>query len=368
MRPRSFPCRDRRRRRARRGGRPDDGVLVGLDGGEHVPHPVRAAAAQLGDERGLVVQSGAPLQSVGGEHLVPVVADPPRVQRYLRRLTRPIGWAWVAAKNGSAAGERQSISRRRPVLSVRPIRPMYRGSGLSASTMWPRHRSRPKRRRARRRAVSRWTSASRSIACRPMPPGDLSAASRRSDSSAIVCSRVSAIAAKCRSSSAISNGSALAERLSGRSNALVVRKFMSAAPIRVRVRRVRRRTHVRPRVERPRRQYAASHRHNVTARPMIRQKQMHFVNLPFPQVPASVCDCAARTGPCRKPPGALYVESGEGCVPISAPTRPGGRQTLARRQRTPGMRERRARIIEARITRRDTPDAARCMGIASVTA
>ena len=54
----------------------DDGVLVGLDGAEHVAHPGRPAAAQGGDERGLVVQRGVALQAVGGEHLVPVVADP----------------------------------------------------------------------------------------------------------------------------------------------------------------------------------------------------------------------------------------------------------------------------------------------------
>ncbi|GGX28604.1 hypothetical protein GCM10010341_57570 [Streptomyces noursei] len=58
------------------GTRPDDGVLVGLDGGEHVAHPRRPGAAQAGDEGGLVVERGVPVQSVGGEHLVPVVADP----------------------------------------------------------------------------------------------------------------------------------------------------------------------------------------------------------------------------------------------------------------------------------------------------
>jgi hypothetical protein len=54
----------------------DDGVLVGLDGAEHVAHPVRAVAAQAGDEGGLVVERGVPLEPVRREHLVPVVADP----------------------------------------------------------------------------------------------------------------------------------------------------------------------------------------------------------------------------------------------------------------------------------------------------
>lgn len=41
---------------------------------------------------------------------------------------------------------------------------------------------------------------------------------------------------------------------------------------------------------------------------------MHFVNLRFPQDLASISDSAARPGACRKPPGALYVESGKESV------------------------------------------------------
>ena len=44
---------------------PDDGVLVGLDRAEHVAHPAGAAAAQAGDERGLVVERGVPLEPSG---------------------------------------------------------------------------------------------------------------------------------------------------------------------------------------------------------------------------------------------------------------------------------------------------------------
>ena len=55
----------------------DDRVLVGLDGAEHVPHPGRAAAAEGGDEGGLVVERrGVPVEPALGEDLVPVVADP----------------------------------------------------------------------------------------------------------------------------------------------------------------------------------------------------------------------------------------------------------------------------------------------------
>ena len=58
------------------GSRPDDGVLVGRDGAEHVSHPGRPAGAHAGDEGGLVVERGAAFKPVRGEHLVPVVADP----------------------------------------------------------------------------------------------------------------------------------------------------------------------------------------------------------------------------------------------------------------------------------------------------
>jgi hypothetical protein len=44
---------------------PDDRVLVGLDGAEHVAHPRRAAAAQAGDEGGLVVERGVARDAVG---------------------------------------------------------------------------------------------------------------------------------------------------------------------------------------------------------------------------------------------------------------------------------------------------------------
>jgi hypothetical protein len=57
--------------------RADDGVLVGLNGAKHVPHPGRPVAAQAGDEGGLVVERGMPFEPIRGEHLVPVIADPP---------------------------------------------------------------------------------------------------------------------------------------------------------------------------------------------------------------------------------------------------------------------------------------------------
>jgi hypothetical protein len=91
-----------------------------------------------------------------------------------------------------------------------------------------------------------------------MPPGALRVASRVADSSAIVRSRHSAMAAKCRSSAAVSVGSALAARRSGRANTLVGREFKSAAP-----------------------------------------------------VSGTAGKCAPIPGPCRKPPSTLYVEHGK---------------------------------------------------------
>ena len=74
---------------------------------------------------GLVVERDAPAPAVGGESLVPWSLTQPRSRRWGNGLsTRPIRLAWVAPKNGSAAGERQSTSSRRPALSVRPSRPM----------------------------------------------------------------------------------------------------------------------------------------------------------------------------------------------------------------------------------------------------
>ena len=54
----------------------DDGVLVGLDGAQHVAHPGRTAPAEGGDEGRLVVERRGVGQSLLGERLVPVVDDP----------------------------------------------------------------------------------------------------------------------------------------------------------------------------------------------------------------------------------------------------------------------------------------------------
>ncbi len=122
----------------------------------------------------------------------------------------------------------------------------------------------------RSRAVSRWTSRSRSSASWPMPPGALRAASRRSDRSAIDCARLSAMAAKCASSPPINAGSALAAHVSAREKALGVGIVKSGAPI-------------------PRRGAGRA------------------------------ADSPPPRGPCRKPPGPLYVGSGGGAHSARSP-------------------------------------------------
>ncbi len=57
----------------------DDRILLGLDGAQDIAHPGGPVAAQAGDEGGLVVErrvAGKPVNPVGDEHFVPVVADP----------------------------------------------------------------------------------------------------------------------------------------------------------------------------------------------------------------------------------------------------------------------------------------------------
>ena len=128
-----------------------------------------------------------PLEPVGGEHLVPVVADPARASTgsgagspgpsgrrgSRRRTARP-----PASASRPAAG-RPPRSREAEPTDVRPARAVAR------RTIRPRHRSRPNRRSVRSRAVSRCTSWSRSSASWPVPPGARRAASSRSVRSAI---------------------------------------------------------------------------------------------------------------------------------------------------------------------------------------
>ena len=93
----------------------DDGVLVGLDGAEHVSHPGRPVAAQAGDERGLVVERRAALEPGRGVHLVPVVADPaagPAVPAAARQAHRVgVGRPEERLGRGRAPVDQQSPAR-----------------------------------------------------------------------------------------------------------------------------------------------------------------------------------------------------------------------------------------------------------------
>ena len=90
-------------------------------------------AAQAGDERGLVVERGVPVQPVRGEHLVPVVADPaagPAVPAAAGQAHRVgVGRAEERLGRGGAPVDAAAGG---PPASVRPSRPMYTGSGSSA--------------------------------------------------------------------------------------------------------------------------------------------------------------------------------------------------------------------------------------------
>ena len=93
----------------------DDGVLVGLDGAEHVPHPGRPVAAQAGNERGLVIERSAALEPVSVVHLVPVVADPaagPAIPATAREAHRVgVGRSEERLGSGGAPVDQQSPAR-----------------------------------------------------------------------------------------------------------------------------------------------------------------------------------------------------------------------------------------------------------------
>ena len=243
----------------------DDGVLVGLDRAEHVAHPRRPAAAEAGDERRLVVERGVPLEAVGGEHLVPVVGDPaagPAVAAAAREPHRVgVGGAEERlGRGGAPVDEQPATGARRSGRAGRRTRARCRRRRRCG----PRHRSRLKRRSVRRRAVSRWTSRSRSIASWPVPPGALRATSRRSVRSAIDCSRLS----RDRGEVQLVGGDQRRVGLGGE---------------------------VVGQVERTARQ--AGH---------VDQLQSARV--------AGIGDSAARRGACRKTRGALYLGKGEGML------------------------------------------------------
>lgn len=146
--------------------------------------------------------------------------------------------------------------------------------------MCPRHRSRPNL-----RSVRSHRSAGGSRCPGPSPDGPCRRATcaRRRGARTVRRSTAQGTRRWPRSASrhaAVSFGSALGERRSGRSNALVVSGFMSAVPIRGRAREFRRCALPRVGVRCPPPQ-GGPHRAAVAGQPANRQKHMHSVDLPF---------------------------------------------------------------------------------------
>ncbi len=103
------PVHDQRTARARA----DDGVLVGLDGAQHVAHPPGAAAAEAGQEGGLVVEGGGvPGEPLGGEDLVPVVGDP--------AVGPAVAAAAGQAQGGGVGGREERFGGRGPPVDEQP--------------------------------------------------------------------------------------------------------------------------------------------------------------------------------------------------------------------------------------------------------
>ena len=215
------------------GSRADDGVLVGLDGAEHVAHPGRPVAAEAGDERRLVVErGGVPVEPVGGEHLVPVVGDPaagPAVPAAARQAHRVgVRRAEERLGRGGAPVEQQPAAR-----AVGEAEPsdvdrlgVVRADDVAEAEV---EAEAAQRAQAGGQPVDLQVAVQRLLADAAGRPRS---ASRRSDRSAIdLLEALGDGARSARSSAAIRAGSALAARWSGRSNALVVRGVTASAPI-----------------------------------------------------------------------------------------------------------------------------------------
>jgi hypothetical protein len=166
-----------------------------------------------------------PLEPVGGEHLVPVVADPaggPAVPAPARQAHR-VGMGRPEERLGR--GERQSSSRRRPVLSGQAGASDVHGLGVVGgddASQAQVQAEPPQGPEPRGQPVDLQVPVQRLLAdaagrlpCGIEPVGQVGDRPLEA----------LAMAAKCCSSVAIRAGSALGARWSRRSNALVVRGF-----------------------------------------------------------------------------------------------------------------------------------------------
>ena len=196
---------------------PDDGVLVGLDGAQHVAHPGRTAPAEGGDERRLVVERRGVGQSLVGERLVPVVDDPaahPAVATPAHQALRVcvgggeerLGGRRAPVDEQPAAvgvGESEPSDVRRPRPGPRGRCDRGRGRGRSGAGL------------AAGRSAGAPPGRARGRPCRGAPRCAAPPPAARSRSAMARSSPV-AIRAKCSLSRSIRDGSDLAARVRGR--------------------------------------------------------------------------------------------------------------------------------------------------------
>ena len=210
----------------------DDRVLVGLDGAEHVSHPGRSVAAQARDKGGLVVErGGVPGEPVRGEHLVPVVADPaagPAIPAAAGQTHRVgVGRAEERLSGGGAPVEQEPATGAVGEAKSSDVHGLGVVGADDVSEA-----------QVQTEATQRAQASGQPVDLQVAVHRRLAVAAGRFARGIEAVGQVGdrlleglAMAAKCCSSPAISAGSALAARWSGRANALVVTAVTSSAPI-----------------------------------------------------------------------------------------------------------------------------------------
>ena len=328
------------------GARADDGVLVGLDGAEHVSHPGRPAAAQAGDEGGLVVERGVPFKPVRGEHLVPVVADPaegPAIPAPAGQAHRVgVGRPEERLSRGGTPVEQQLAARAVPEAKPSDVH----GVGVVRADDAP---------------EAQVQAEAAQDAQASAQPVDLHIPVHR-----LLAYATGRLALGSEAAGQV-GGRQLEALRDGREVLLVAsdqrRVGLGGEAVGKVKRAASQRVHVissevlgpGPAVlpgSRGHRRLDAPASHTPTAAHAFRDSQ-------FPQVLAPASDYAARPGPCRKPPGALYVESGEECA-LSFPF-------IVRCRRTASSRSRGGRVRRSGPGRTDSSQGRRggCPGLRS---
>ncbi len=252
----------------------DDGVLVGLDGGEHVAHPGGPVAAQAGDERGLVVERRVSFERVGAEHLVPVVADPaagPAVPATARETQRVgVGRREERLGGGGAPVEQQPAAGAVGEAEASHVHGFAAVGGDDA----PQAQVQAE---AAQGAQAGGQAVDLGVPVHGLPADAAGRPALRLQAVGEFTDRLREAFRDGREVPLV----AVDQGRVGLGGEMVGKVERAAGPRSVR------------------------DRLDVTARFMNRQKRMHFVNLPFLQLLASVRDFAPAPGPCGKPPGAL---------------------------------------------------------------